>query len=132
MSAHRSLGKNYALPDNPVFVDFPSSDGNPSLWPKTTTKVVDSDGHVNFMDPVPLDHSISIKWRVQVGDAVGLSLNWDSESSYILSSPARIDVCVVEGKNYVLSSFPAGYQMFDHHKGPENKPRHDVYLIGQP
>lgn len=34
------------------------------------------------------------------------------------------------GPSYVLRGWPAGYQMYDHNKGPATAPRHDAYLIG--
>lgn len=38
---------------------------------------------------------------------------------------------IVEGPSYVLKSFPENYAMYDHHKGPQNDPRHDIYLYGE-
>jgi Transcription-silencing protein, cryptic loci regulator Clr2 len=37
---------------------------------------------------------------------------------------------IIDGPEYVLKSFPAGYKLFDHHKGPAPDPRHDLYLFG--
>jgi Transcription-silencing protein, cryptic loci regulator Clr2/Transcription-silencing protein Clr2 len=34
------------------------------------------------------------------------------------------------GPNYVLKSWPDGYRLYDHQKGPEDNPRHDLYLFG--
>ncbi|KAI0923919.1 hypothetical protein AcV5_009324 [Taiwanofungus camphoratus] len=34
------------------------------------------------------------------------------------------------GPKYVLKSFPQGYCMYDHNKGPATNPRHDPYLYG--
>lgn len=36
------------------------------------------------------------------------------------------------GKNYVLSSWPAGYHMYCHYKGKQSSPRQDLYLLGPP
>ena len=36
----------------------------------------------------------------------------------------------LEGPSYVLKSFPEGYQLYDHNKGPVKAPRHDPYLCG--
>ena len=30
----------------------------------------------------------------------------------------------------MLKDWPAGYQMYDHNKGPADRPRHDPYLVG--
>ncbi|TFK63002.1 hypothetical protein BDN72DRAFT_827027 [Pluteus cervinus] len=111
--SQRKPAQHHTLPANPTYVEFPRTDGNQALWPTHTTKIVDSDGQVNFMLHLGLDSPISIKWRVQVGKAVALDMN------------------MPEG-TYVLKDWPPGYRMFDHHKGPERGPRHDVYLFGSP
>ncbi|KAH9940842.1 uncharacterized protein BXZ73DRAFT_98674 [Epithele typhae] len=103
---------NYGLPDNPTWIEFPRSDGDPSLLPKNTAKVVDRDGSVNFMRPVPLDESLALMWRINVGREVANRMG------------------LAEGPKYVLKDFPHGYHMYDHNKGPEKAPRHDPYLCG--
>ncbi|KAH7890844.1 hypothetical protein F5I97DRAFT_91417 [Phlebopus sp. FC_14] len=108
----RSISGAHVLPDNPTFIDFPVSDGDQSQWPTNTTRAVDSEGHVNFMRPVPLDESLCVKWRCEVGASLASQLK----------KPA--------GPTYVLRGWPEGYQMFDHNKGPAGNPRHDAYLIG--
>ncbi|KIJ20881.1 hypothetical protein PAXINDRAFT_106682 [Paxillus involutus ATCC 200175] len=111
MSA-RGISSGYGLPPNPAFIDFPVSDGDESQWPTNTTRVLDSEGHVNYMRSVPIDESLSIKWRCEVGASLASQLK----------KPA--------GPSYVLHGWPAGYQMYDHNKGPASSPRHDAYLIG--
>ncbi|KAI6164586.1 hypothetical protein EDD17DRAFT_1561350 [Pisolithus thermaeus] len=108
----RGVSTGYILPANPTYIDFSISDGDPSQWPTNTTRVVDSEGHVNYMRPVPLDESLCIKWRCEVGASLAVRLN----------KPV--------GPNYVLRGWPEGYQMFDHNKGLASAPRHDAYLIG--
>ncbi|KAI6113028.1 hypothetical protein F5141DRAFT_1111093 [Pisolithus sp. B1] len=108
----RGVSTGHVLPANPTYIDFPISDGDPGQWPTNTTRVVDSEGHVNYMRPVPLDESLCIKWRCEVGASLAVRLN----------KPA--------GPNYVLRGWPEGYQMFDHNKGLAGAPRHDAYLIG--
>ncbi|KAH7915297.1 hypothetical protein BJ138DRAFT_1170046 [Hygrophoropsis aurantiaca] len=111
MSA-RGISGAHALPANPSFIDFPRSDGDPSQWPTNTAKVVDGEGHVNFMRPVPLDESLSIKWRREVGNSLAQRMGLPT------------------GPSYLLRGWPDNYQMFDHNKGPQNNPRHDAYLMG--
>ncbi|KAJ6591499.1 hypothetical protein DFH09DRAFT_974599 [Mycena vulgaris] len=112
MSSHRNHSNKHALPPNPTFIDFTRSDGDPTLWPQNTTREVDQEGHVNYMQPVGLDEPLSVKWRVGVGDAISVALKLTS------------------GQPHVLRDFPSGYRMFDHHKGKADNPRHDVYLFG--
>ncbi|KAJ7091415.1 hypothetical protein B0H15DRAFT_906443 [Mycena belliarum] len=112
MSSHRNHSTKHALPPNAVFLDFPRSDGDSSLWPTNTTRQVDEEGCVNYMQHVGLDEPLSVKWRVGVGDAISVALKLQS------------------GSPHVLSDFPSGYRMFDHHKGKADNPRHDVYLFG--
>ncbi|KAJ7782034.1 hypothetical protein DFH07DRAFT_728887 [Mycena maculata] len=112
--SHRSHSTKHALPANPSWVDFPRSDGDPRLWPTNTTREVDEEGCVNYMQPVDLDEPLSIKWRMGVGDAISVALQLDASNK----------------QSYVLRGFPSGYRMFDHHKGKAEAPRHDVYLFG--
>ncbi|OJA08512.1 hypothetical protein AZE42_09195 [Rhizopogon vesiculosus] len=111
-STHKGFGSSHVLPPNPIFLDFPRSDGSTSKWPLNTTCHVDSEGHVNFMREVPLDEPLAIKWRIEVGAVLATRLN------------------MAPGHNYVLRGWPEGYQMFDHNKGPKDNPRHDAYLMG--
>lgn len=79
----------HKLPDNPTWIEFPRSDGNSRSWPTNTKKVV-TGGEVNYMRPASLEDSVSIHWRVSVGDSVAKALNMkmggeDSSSmSYIM------------------------------------------------
>ena len=70
----RSISAAHVLPPNPTYIDFPVSDGDENQWPTNTTRVVDSEGHVNYMRPVPIDESLSIKWRCEVGASLALQL----------------------------------------------------------
>ncbi|OBZ73936.1 hypothetical protein A0H81_05869 [Grifola frondosa] len=101
------------FPDsNPTWLEFPRTDGDASILPTNTQKIVDHDGHVNFMRPVGLDESTSINWRVGVATQLAKRMN------------------LPEGPKYVLKTFPEGYHMYDHNKGPQSAPRHDPYLCG--
>ncbi|KAF9224013.1 hypothetical protein BS17DRAFT_704003 [Gyrodon lividus] len=111
MSA-RGISSGYVLPPNPAFIDFPVSDGDEDQWPTNTTRILDSEGHVNYMRPVPTEESLSIKWRCEVAASLAGQLK----------KPV--------GPSYVLRGWPQGYQMYDHNKGPASAPRHDAYLIG--
>ncbi|KAJ3909951.1 hypothetical protein F5879DRAFT_1070501 [Lentinula edodes] len=108
----RSVNVKHELPPNPVFREIERSDGDRDTWPKNTTRIVDSDGQVNYMQYVPSDEGIAIKWRVQVGQALANAFNWPKSF------------------NYVLKDWPANYRMFIHNKGPVSNPRQDVYLFG--
>ncbi|PBK99726.1 hypothetical protein ARMGADRAFT_985610 [Armillaria gallica] len=114
MSARRQHSDKHTLPANPTYRTIDSSDGREDLWPRNTTEIVDQDGHVNFMEPIELDIPIAIRWRVALGAAVANAMNWPV------------------GPSYVLQDWPAGYRMFDHHKGIQSAPRHDIYLFGGP
>lgn len=78
MSVRRGAAKRHVLPDNPVWVDIPRSDGGGKL-PTNTEKVVDGDGHVNFMRPVPLDEPLCIHWRNTIGPRVAAVLGLPRE-----------------------------------------------------
>ncbi|KAI5895446.1 uncharacterized protein SCHCODRAFT_02573048 [Schizophyllum commune H4-8] len=110
----RNVSNKFDLPDNPEYLDFPRSDGDSSRWPphEQTVRVVGEDGHVDYMQYTPIDAGVCVRWRFVAGQAVARYLG------------------LPEGKNYVLRDWPAGYRMYDHHKGPEHGPRHDMYLFG--
>ncbi|KAG5723675.1 hypothetical protein E4T56_gene20246 [Termitomyces sp. T112] len=112
MSARKISEKAIEMPKNPHFLDFERSDGNSSRWPTNTTRVVDSSGEVNYMQPLTLEHPQTIKWRLGVAQAIAAATGMPASPSYI------------------LREWPAGYAFFDHHKGPALNPRHDLYLFG--
>jgi hypothetical protein len=80
-STHKGFGSSHALPADPTFIDFPRSDGDPSQWPSNTAPRVDTEGHVNYMREVALDEPLAIKWRTDVGAALGSRLNMAREYS---------------------------------------------------
>ena len=49
---------------------------------------------------------------------------------FMVGGDAGLLTSLAEGKDYVLRDWPAGYRMYDHHKGPAHGPRHDMYLFG--
>ncbi|KAF8239404.1 hypothetical protein L208DRAFT_1237893 [Tricholoma matsutake] len=114
MSSRRVSEKFFSLPESSHFLEFQRSDGDPRTWPSHTTRSIDSDGHVNFMQYVDIDASYAVRWRVAAGKAAAAALELPT------------------GPNYVLKSWPDGYRLYDHHKGPADNPRHDLYLFGPP
>lgn len=70
----RVISSGHVLPQNPTYIDFPVSDGDEGQWPTNTARVVDGEGHVNFMRPVPIDESLSVKWRCEVGASLAIQL----------------------------------------------------------
>lgn len=77
----RNLSDNHTMPPNPTFIEFPRSDGQQGLWPTSTTRIVDSEGHVNFMYHLEPESSPSVKWRTQVGKALSIDMNMPGEST---------------------------------------------------
>ncbi|KAH6915929.1 hypothetical protein BKA70DRAFT_1556492 [Coprinopsis sp. MPI-PUGE-AT-0042] len=113
MSGRRvGAGRFTGLPSDAVYIEFPRSDGQTSKWPKNTTRIIESDGMVNYNEYVPLDHPTSQKWRKDVGMMIALDQD--------MPNPEKV----------VLRDWPANYRMFIHNKGPPNRPRQDVYLYG--
>ncbi|KAF9266885.1 hypothetical protein L218DRAFT_978398 [Marasmius fiardii PR-910] len=108
----RSVSTKHELPPNAVFKDFERSDGNSSLWPKNVVRVVDGEGHVNYMEHLPLDHPTAIHWRTSVGKALAKAFHWPG------------------GPSYVLTGWPDQYRLYCHNKGPQDSPRQDIYLFG--
>ena len=60
-------------------LEFPHSDGNENLWPSNTTRLVDSEGHVNYMHPIVADDDWDVRWRKSVGGAVAVLMKLPSE-----------------------------------------------------
>ena len=90
MSARRISEKGALLPENPHFLEFERTDGDPTFWPANTTRVVDADGHVNFMQHIDIDSPLSVKWRVAVAQGVALGLELPRESYYELCSSPKL------------------------------------------
>ncbi|KAF8634585.1 hypothetical protein AX17_004174 [Amanita inopinata Kibby_2008] len=111
MSGRRIAGRPVDIPQNAVILEFQKTDGDSSLWPTNTTCIVDH-GEVNYMRHLDLDTSTSVKWRLSIARAIAM------------------DKGMPESQEYILKDWPEGYRMFDHAKGPEHDPRHDVYLFG--
>ncbi|KAF8630139.1 hypothetical protein AX15_003092 [Amanita polypyramis BW_CC] len=111
--ATRRLGEAPVdIPPGATVIEFRRSDGKSHQWPTNTIRAVDRDGEVNYMRHLDLDAPTSVRWRLQVARAIAL------------------DKGMPEDQEYVLAGWPEGYRLFDHNKGPENNPRHDVYLFG--
>ncbi|KAF5383714.1 hypothetical protein D9615_003660 [Tricholomella constricta] len=114
MSARRIADKAVEMPSNPHFLDFERSDGDPSSWPKNTTRIVDDAGEINWMKPMDIDQPHSLRWRLGAAKGIAIASN------------------LPLGPTYMLRNWPAGYKFFDHQKGPDSAPRHDLYLYGPP
>ncbi|KXN87418.1 Cryptic loci regulator 2 [Leucoagaricus sp. SymC.cos] len=114
MSGRRVGQPNVLFSPSTIYLDFPRSDGDATKWPTNTTRVVDGEGQVNFMEFLDIEESGQVrKWRASVGKAIATKLEMQGDVN-----------------NYVLRSWPRGYRMYDHHKGPVGNPRHDLYLYG--
>ncbi len=132
--AMRNLNtKDGVLPPDPLWITFEDTDGDSRRWPTNTTPVPDAEGHVNYMQPLAIDHPNAIKWRLICGASIAEMLNYpDYREFFLFFSVLRTfgTEDPSETKKYVLKSWPAGYQMYDHNKGPLANPRHDLYLVG--
>lgn len=75
LMSNRALSNKHALPQNPTWIEFERTDGDQTQWPPNTTRIVDREGHVNYMRIASIDEPLSIKWRVEVGKALAALLN---------------------------------------------------------
>lgn len=112
MASRRLAEVPVDIPSNANVLHFQRTDGDSSLWPTNTTRIVDHEGQVNYMQHLDLDTPTALKWRLNVARAIA------------------IDKGMSENEEYVLAGWPEGYRLFDHHKGPAQNARHDVYLFG--
>lgn len=69
----------HTIPQNPLFVAFPKTDGDKARWPRNTMEVVGNDGQVNYMVPHEEDSSLAIKYRVEVAIALKNYYKWTGE-----------------------------------------------------
>ncbi|TFK29704.1 hypothetical protein FA15DRAFT_752501 [Coprinopsis marcescibilis] len=117
MSKGRNIAQaNVKVPENPIFVDFERSDGDPATWPKNVIRTVDNEGQVNWMQHLPLDDPTALKWRLQVGKHIAADSG--------VEDPQEKD-------RWILRDWPTNYRIYDHNKGPDKgNIRHDIYLYG--
>jgi Transcription-silencing protein, cryptic loci regulator Clr2 len=112
---------------------FERTDGDENLWPSNTKRLVDSEGHVNYMQPVELNDDWSVRWRKSIGSAFATLMKLPGEWSLSMHTCRPFDAFVywyTAGPEYILKDWPPGYCMFIHYKGPQDNPRTDKYLIG--
>lgn len=74
-----------ALPANPKWVFIDCSDGDAGRWPTNTTSNPDEESYVNFMQPLPLDHVASIKWRLLIGQSLAEMLKYSDLGEHSLA-----------------------------------------------
>ena len=123
--------KQAVLPDNPKWVVIEHSDGDPSNWPTNTEQYVDNTGEVNFMEPLDIDHGLSIKWRLSIGQRLAEMLGYPDRGMVLGRDMRMLLTEATESKSWVLKEWPAGYHFYDHHKGQLGNERHDLYLMGE-
>ncbi|KAG9007468.1 hypothetical protein FRB93_007883 [Tulasnella sp. JGI-2019a] len=96
-------------------IRFNASDGDPTERPTALMQdrsVVN--GEVNYHRKVNLNESACKAWRKKIGTTLARDLNLDLT------------------KEWYLAGWPQNYELFVHLKGPQYKPRHDLYLYGGP
>ncbi|KAF7294052.1 Actin-related protein 8 [Mycena kentingensis (nom. inval.)] len=91
------------LPNDPIFLDFPRSDGDKKKWPAN-------------MKPLPDDADKSLKWRMDVGAYIGEKFLGKGE---------------VDAKRCVMRSWPEGYGIFVKER-KSGMTHRDFYLYGGP
>lgn len=73
------------MPKETHELDFERTDGEESLWPTNTRRIVDADGHVNYMHPVALDDEWAVRWRKSIGGGVADLLKLPRTRSFNIS-----------------------------------------------
>ncbi|KZT43074.1 hypothetical protein SISSUDRAFT_1124970 [Sistotremastrum suecicum HHB10207 ss-3] len=94
-------------------IPFPRSDGDSSKRPPNVDPTPDAQGSVNYYRLVPSDEVASVNWRKKIGEEVAKALGYPNASKHI------------------LEAWPENYAFYDHNKGPQSGPRHDLYLFGK-
>jgi hypothetical protein len=60
-------------------LEFERSDGDETVWPSNTKRIIDSDGHVNYMQPIGINDEWGVRWRKSIGSALAVHLNLPGE-----------------------------------------------------
>lgn len=106
--ASRKLGDAaISIPANATVLEFKRTDGNASLWPTNTTRIVESDGQVNFMRHLDLDAHTCVKWRMQVARAVAIDKGMPGNAIRCAFCNV-IDLTVSVGQRIRSMCWPAG------------------------
>lgn len=92
--ASRRISEKFSLSATPTFLEFQRSDGNANLWPTNTTRIVDQEGHVNFMQVMGLESPVVMKWRSLAAKAIALELGMAGKL------PLRIGVVLFNSKTF--------------------------------
>ncbi|KAF8526822.1 hypothetical protein JB92DRAFT_3140039 [Gautieria morchelliformis] len=101
-----------SIPPDALFITFPVSDGDCSRRPDNMIAPPISAREVNWHRTMTLEEKYACRWRNLIGQGIAKLLNMPDQGKYC------------------LQSFPVGYWMFDHNKGPIKNVRHDLYLYG--
>ena len=64
------------LPSDPKWFVIDASDGDPRRWPANTSPNPDSEGNVNYMQPIPIDSPLTTKWRTTIGQRLAEMLDY--------------------------------------------------------
>lgn len=75
------------LPANPIYIDFPRSDGDPSSRPSNTEYVEDSNGQINWMEACDIDDPRSVRWRLGIAAGAAKQLDMPGADRPILLGP---------------------------------------------
>lgn len=105
MARSRSINPNaIRLPENVVWITIDETDANSHRWPTNTTANPDADGHVNFMQPLALDCSASIKWRMTCGASIAEMQKMPDHRAYITDIAMWVDqaLCASQCRNEAI------------------------------
>ncbi|KAF8580273.1 hypothetical protein K439DRAFT_1637154 [Ramaria rubella] len=94
------------------FITFPVTDGDVLRRPDNMKPPAPSAREVNWHRTMTMEEKYACRWRNLIGQGIAKLMN----------KP--------ENEKHCLQSFPEGYWMFDHNKGPISNIRHDLYLYG--
>lgn len=115
------------------FITFPVTDGDSTRRPENMTPPPSDAGEVNWYRNMAKEERYFCRWRNLVGQGIAKLLDKPGQLLFVTLISCPITHCAVtEKEKYCLKSFPRGYWLFDHHKGPASNIRHDVYLLGEP
>ena len=77
-------GKDASIPADVEWVTIEVTDGDSRRWPTNTTPNPDSEGHVNYMQPLGLDSTFAVKWRLTIGKALAEMHKYPNYSMHLL------------------------------------------------
>jgi len=86
MAPRRSIAAEFRFPTNPIYTNFPRTDGHEGRWPKNMREIVEN-GEVNYHRALDANEPGHQRWRTVIGQALQKHFGWPGMSLHLCSVP---------------------------------------------